>query len=161
MRYIHNIEFILLNLVDDEVKREIKNLKRRYPEAFLEGGIGKKGGLPDNFGARYIINNNLEGLIVFHKLVELSKGLYEAYARLYVTDADIPKVRFCNGRKDHKTVYTLDKICNECGRLTKEVSRLTKECKEQLSNTKVSLDDIWINWRKSGIIEQSALKGLS
>ena len=44
MRYIHNIEFILLNLVDDEVKREIKNLKRRYPEAFLEGVIGKKGG---------------------------------------------------------------------------------------------------------------------
>lgn len=142
MRYIHNIEFILRNLVDDELKVEIKNLKKNYPGAFVEGGIGKRGGLPDNFGARYILNNNPEGLIVFHKLVELSKGLYEAYARLYVIDTDIPKVRLCNGQGHHKTIYTLDKTCRECGRLTKEVTRLTKECKVQLNNTKVSLDDI-------------------
>lgn len=128
--------------MDDDVKVEIKNLKKRYPNAFVEGGIGKKGGLPESFGARYILNNNAEGLIVFHKLVELSKGLYEAYARLYVTDADMPKVRLCNGQGHHKTVYTLDKTCNECGRLTKEVTRFTKECKEQLNDMKVSLDDI-------------------
>lgn len=142
MRYIHNIEFILRNLVDDTLKRDIDNLKKYYPDAFLEGGIGKKGGLPDNFGARYILNNNTEGLIVFHKLVELSKGLYEAYARLYVTDADIPKVRHCTGQGNHKTVYTLEKTCPECGRLSKEVNRLTKECKAKLKDTKVSLDDI-------------------
>lgn len=107
MRYVHNIEFIIRNLIDDDFKVKIKNLKKRYKNAFIEGGIGKKGGLPDNFGARYILNNNPEGLIVFHKLVELSKGLYEAYARIYVTDTDIPKVRFCNGRDNHKTIYTL------------------------------------------------------
>jgi len=142
MRFVHNIEFIIRNLVDDELKVEIKNLKKNYPDAFVEGGIGKRGGLPNNFGARYVLNNNTEGLIVFHKLVELSKGLYEAYARLYVTDADMPKVRFCNGQGHHKTIYTLDKTCKECGRLTKEVTRLTKECKEQLNDMKVSLDDI-------------------
>lgn len=142
MRYVHNIEFIIRNLIDDDFKVKIKNLKKRYKNAFIEGGIGKKGGLPDNFGARYILNNNPEGLIVFHKLVELSKGLYEAYARIYVTDTDIPKVRFCNGRDNHKTIYTLDKTCPECGRLTDEVKYLTKECKAQLNDTKVSLDDI-------------------
>lgn len=154
MRYIHNIEFILRNLIDEDLKREIDNLKKYYPTAFIEGGVGKKGGLSDNFGARYILNNNPEGLIVFHKLVELSKGLYEAYARLYVTDADIPKVRFCNGQGNHKTIYTLNKTCPECGRITKGVARLTKECKTQLKDRKVSLDDIWINGRKGRIVKQ-------
>jgi hypothetical protein len=142
MRYINNIEFILMNLVDKDLKQAIDNLKKSYASGFIEGGVGKKGGLPNNFGARYILNNNPEGLIVFHKLVELSKGLYEAYARIYVTDADIPKVRFCNGKENHKTIYTLDKTCSECGRLTKDVTRLTKECKAQLNDKKVSLDDL-------------------
>ena len=62
MRYIHNIEFILLNLVDDEVKREIKNLKRRYPEAFLEGGIGKKGETKD-------VEDILKKLSIHHEKV--------------------------------------------------------------------------------------------
>jgi len=131
-----------MNLVDKDLKQAIDNLKKSYASGFIEGGVGKKGGLPNNFGARYILNNNPEGLIVFHKLVELSKGLYEAYARIYVTDADIPKVRFCNGKENHKTIYTLDKTCSECGRLTKDVTRLTKECKAQLNDKKVSLDDL-------------------
>jgi len=62
MRFIHNIEFIIRNLVDDEFKDKIDNLKRSYPDAFVEGGIGKRGGLSNNFGARYILNNNTEGL---------------------------------------------------------------------------------------------------
>jgi len=107
MRFIHNIEFIIRNLVDDEFKDKIDNLKRSYPDAFVEGGIGKRGGLSNNFGARYILNNNTEGLIVFHKLVELSKGLYEAYARLYVTDADMPKIRYCNGQGHHHTIESI------------------------------------------------------
>jgi hypothetical protein len=83
MTYINNIEIIIRNLVDKEVKKGIDNLKLTYPSAFLEGGICKKGGLQDSFGARFIIDNKGVGSHVLRKIYEIR--LYSGYMffRLY------------------------------------------------------------------------------
>lgn len=142
MRFISNFEVIIRQTLTNEKRKEISRLKRAYPSAFVSGGIGKRGGLEEHFGARYILNNNVEGLFVFHRLIEISEGLYEAYARLFITSSDIPIIRYCNGARDHRTIYTTEERCPICGRKTKKCTSLNKDCKEQLRELKVSLDDL-------------------
>ena len=142
MRFVSNFEIIIKRSITQELRQEIRQLKKWYPAAFLEGGIGRTGRLKDNFGARYIIDNGLEGVFVLHKLIELSKGFYEAYARVFVSNSDIPTIKYCNGQRDHKTFYTMDEICPICKRKTKKARVLTKECREQLREFKVSIDEL-------------------
>jgi len=142
MRYISSFEIIIKRLLTEEQIKEISQLKKLYPSAFILGGIGKRGGLPSNLGARFILNNNVEGIFVFHKLIEISEGIYEAYAKLFITDVDIPVIRYCDGMRNHKTVYTIEEKCPICGRNTKKCTLLNKDCKEQLKELRVSLDDL-------------------
>jgi hypothetical protein len=107
LRLINDFEITIKRLMSEELKNELKCLKESHGSAFIEGGIGKRGKLERNFGARFLIKNNAEGIFVLHKLIELSGGLYEAYARLFITDSDIPVIKCCNGARDHKVVYTV------------------------------------------------------
>jgi hypothetical protein len=142
MRFISDFEIVIRRLITKELQREINRLKELYPSCFLEGGTGKKGGLKENFGARYIIANNVEGIFALHRLIDLSDGFYEAYARVFVSNSDIPEVKYCNGMRHHKTVYTTNETCPICRRKTKKTHTLTKECQSQLKEFKVSLDDL-------------------
>lgn len=142
MRFISDFEIVIKRLMTKELQMEVNHLKELHPSCFLQGGTGKRGGLKENFGARYIIANNVEGAFVLHRLINLSDGFYEAYARVFVSNSDIPEVKHCNGMRDHNTVYTISETCPICRRKTKKTKTLTKECQSQLKEFKVSLDDL-------------------
>jgi hypothetical protein len=142
MRLISDFEIVVKALITDELRAQIDTLKKSYAPAFVDGGIGKKGGLKTNFGARFILKNNAEGIFVFRRLMDLSKGFYEAYARVFVGDSDIPEIGYCDGNRNHKTIYTTRKICPICNRKPKKCTELTKDCKEQLKDFKVSMSEL-------------------
>jgi len=142
MRLISDFEIIIKAMITGEIKKQIDALRKSYASAFLEGGVGRKGGLKTNFGARFILKNNIEGIFVLRKMMELSGGLYEAYARIFIDISDLPEIRYCDGNRHHKTIYTTQNICPICHRKPKKCVVLTKECRDQLGEFKVSLNDL-------------------
>jgi hypothetical protein len=142
MRPVSDFEIIIKRLITDDVKEQIETLRKSYWPAFIEGGLGKKGGLRTNLGARFIVKNDIVGIFVLRKLIELSNGLFEAYARIFISDSDLPNIGYCDGNGHHKTIYTTKGICPICHRKPKKCSELTEECQEQLKEFRVSIDEL-------------------
>jgi len=142
MRLISDFEIIIKRLMTDDVKKQIETLRKLYGSAFIEGGLGRKGGLRTNLGARFIVKNDIVGIFVLRKLIELSDGLFEAYARIFISDSDLPNIGYCNGNRNHNTIYTTQGICSICRRKPKKCIELTKECQEQLKGFRVSVDEL-------------------
>jgi tRNA U54 and U55 pseudouridine synthase Pus10 len=138
MRLVSDFEIVIKRLVSKELRKELKYLRETHGSCLIDG----VGSTSKNFKVRFIIKNDVEGLFVLHKLIELSGGFYEAYARVFITDSDIPTIRHCDGARDHKSVYTTNENCPICGRKTKKCNTLNKEAVKQLKDLKVSIDDL-------------------